>query len=91
LVSARINESGLSVPIGYLDASSLARAFPGFAVECVVGLGVMLPPPYLHQVFSRWPRFVQLLDQLDWRLAMRWPFSHFGDHVAVVMHSRRSI
>lgn len=89
-LAARIGSSGPFVPLRYLDAATIARTFSDFVVERVVGLGVLLPPPHLDAVFSRWPYATRLLDALDRRLMAWWPFNRLGDHVAIVLRRRES-
>jgi len=62
----------------------LRRALsPGFRLERLRGLPVMLPPHYVNRPLLRWPSLVSALGKLDARVA-GWPvLRDLGDHNVV--------
>lgn len=72
---------GGSVRVWYPPPRRLRRELaPDFALEAVVGLGVLLPPPTLEHLARRAPRSTKLLAGLERRVAGRWPCNRLGDH-----------
>lgn len=78
-------QAPLRVPTCYHSAASLRRAFsPGFRLTGCRALPLLLPPPYLHDMWDRWPRLWARLTPLEERLAPRWPWRGWGDHLLML-------
>jgi SAM-dependent methyltransferase len=76
----------VSVAARYLSAGEMARVFrPTFAVERVMSLPLLLPPPYLDHLFRRHRHLFTRLEGWERRLRGRWPWRTMGDHVALVL------
>jgi len=56
-----------------------------FELVKLVGLGALLPPPYLNPRRLFGFRFLHLLERM---LARRFPFNRLGDHTMLVMRAR---
>jgi SAM-dependent methyltransferase len=69
------------VPTWYPTPGALARAMPGFRVFKCRALPLLLPPPYLPQLWARFNR----LQSWEERLAPRWPWNRLGDHFLLVL------
>jgi SAM-dependent methyltransferase len=68
----------------YHTASAVQRAFaPAFAMRRCRALPLLLPPPYLAGLWDRWPGLWQRLVPWEDRLAARWPWNRWGDHVVL--------
>ena len=75
-----------SVAARYLSVGDVARAFgPALVVERTLSLALLLPPPYLDDVFRRHRRLFARLEGWERRLRERWPWRTMGDHVALVL------
>jgi SAM-dependent methyltransferase len=75
----------IGVRTRYLTASGLAHTFvSAFAVEQVLALPLLLPPPYLEALFRRRSLF-RRWERWERRLRARWPWQHLGDHLVVVL------
>ena len=75
--------------VRYLSAADIAKAFgPAFTVERVLALPVLLPPPYLDDLFQRRRALFNRVATLERRLRERWPWRFLGDHVALVLRKR---
>jgi SAM-dependent methyltransferase len=86
---AGINGHQVSVPVLYLSAGVMARAFePAFAVERALALPLLLPPPYLEDLFRRRASLFRRLEIWERRLRERWPWRFLGDHTAIVLRKR---
>ena len=73
----------------YLSAGNVAQAFaPAFGVERVLALPLLLPPPYLDELFRRRRALFRRLETWERRLRERWPWRYLGDHVAMVLIKR---
>lgn len=74
------------VPIRYLTAQDLARAFaPAFRLERRAGLPFLLPPLYLAPLVERYPRLFAGLARLEPAASPTWLGTALGDHVLVVL------
>ncbi len=75
-----------AVPTFYHSAGGYGRVFSGqFQVHRFLGLGVVLPPPYLQGLAHRFPRLFRLAARTETKLAGHWPFSRAGDHTLLEM------
>jgi len=82
---------GLQVTVStrYLSVGDVARPFaPAFVVERVLALPLLLPPPYLDDLFQQCRALFDRLESCERRLRWRWPWRLFGDHVALVLRRR---
>lgn len=78
-----------TVPVRYLSASDVARAFaPSFELVRAFSLPLLLPPPYLDDLFRRHRPLFNQLETWDRRLRERWPWRYTGDHLALVLGKR---
>jgi hypothetical protein len=78
-----------AVAVRYLSAGDVARAFEAdFRVERVMSLPLLLPPPYLDDLFRRRRALFARLEGWERRLRERWPWRYLGDHLALVLRQR---
>jgi hypothetical protein len=79
----------VTVPVRYLSVGDIARAFlPAFAIERTLALPLLLPPPYLDDLFLRHRNLFAYLETWERRLRERRPWRYWGDHVVVVLRKR---
>jgi ubiquinone/menaquinone biosynthesis C-methylase UbiE len=77
------------VQVRYLSANDLVRAFaPDFDLKQAFALPLLLPPPYLDDLFRRRRAFFARLEPWERRLRGRWPWRNAGDHLALVLRKR---
>ena len=76
------------VPTRYLTTGQVAAAFPAFAVEGVLALPLLLPPPYADSLYRRHVDRFKWLARYDRRLRGRWPWRELGDHTVLVLRRR---
>jgi SAM-dependent methyltransferase len=70
----------------YLSVRDVARAFaPTFAVEKVMSLPLLLPPPYLDPFYRARRGIFDRVEHWERRLRSRWPWRTMGDHIALVL------
>ncbi len=89
----RHRRGGVDVQLGdhavrtwYHSAGGYGRLFSThFRVDRLLGLGVLVPPPYLQGLARRWPRLFGLATRAETRLAHCRPFSLAGDHTLLEM------
>lgn len=90
--SAPIEAEGgvqIRVPVRYFSPNELKGLFsPAFALERTHALPLLLPPPYLAELYARHPAFFGKVVELDRRLRARWPWSALGDHFMQVYRRR---
>jgi ubiquinone/menaquinone biosynthesis C-methylase UbiE len=68
--------------VWYPSAKALRRTFaPDFQIRRIVGLGVFLPPSYLHPVVAGRRGLFRLLYRLENSRASTMPLRFFGDHI----------
>jgi hypothetical protein len=79
----------VSVATRYLSTQDMARAFrPCFHVERTMALPLLLPPPYLDELYRKRRSLFARLEPWERRLRDRWPFRRWGDHLALVLRAR---
>jgi SAM-dependent methyltransferase len=79
----------VTVSTRYLSVGDVARAFePGFCVERTMALPLLLPPPYLDDLYRTRRHLFDRLEPWERRLRARWPFRCWGDHIALVLRAR---
>lgn len=66
----------------------IACAASDFASEKIVGLNIFSPPPSSQRFRGTHPKLVSFLEHMDRALDSIPPFSHFGDHIVVVLRLR---
>ncbi len=77
-----------NVAVRYLSVGEMARAFaPAFIIERTFSLPLLLPPPYLDNLFRRYRGLFGRLEPWERRLRERWPWRTMGDHVALVLRN----
>lgn len=74
--------AGLNVPTFYHRTSDVAAALgDSFSCDAVIGVGVMVPPPYLETRWQQVPAIVRRAAARVDRVAGAWPlFNQLGDH-----------
>jgi ubiquinone/menaquinone biosynthesis C-methylase UbiE len=76
----------VSLPVWYPSPARLAREFaPHFRHMRTVGIGALLPPPYLEPLVSRWPALFETLARLEPRAATIFPWTWLNDHYLMVL------
>jgi hypothetical protein len=74
------------VPTWYYTPTAFATAFsPAFRCVRCQALPVLLPPPYLAELWLRHRWLMQRLQPWEEKLAGRWPFNGLGDHFLMVL------
>jgi SAM-dependent methyltransferase len=77
---------GESIRIHYPGPGRLTRAFgPQFRLRQLVGIGSLLPPPYLHPLVEERRRFYERLAGLESRLGAWFPLNRLNDHYLAVL------
>lgn len=72
------------VRVRALSEGTLRRALaPGFRVDRIEGLLILLPPPYLAPWWTRLGALRGPLARLERRMRSVWPFRGLGDHLHV--------
>ena len=80
---------GETVPVWYHSPGGLRRALAeGFVRRDLVGIGSLLPPPYLGGLVERAPRLFGLLTSLDRGLGRVFPFTRMNDHYLIALERR---
>jgi ubiquinone/menaquinone biosynthesis C-methylase UbiE len=74
--------AGIKVPTFYHRTSEVAAALGSdFSLDAVVGVGVMVPPPYLERRWQQLPPIMRRAAAGVDRVAGAWPlFNQLGDH-----------
>jgi SAM-dependent methyltransferase len=92
----RLRHTGVSAGLGadgcrvwYHSVGSIRRAL-GASFRCrnIRGVGVFLPPTYLRPAFEQRPHWQYSCGRLEDRLAARFPFSRWGDHLLLDFDKR---
>lgn len=74
----------VQVQVRYFSVGELARTFaPAFALASQLACLLLLPPPYLPDLYSKHRRFFTRLEPWERRLRGRWPWNQMGDHLAL--------
>jgi hypothetical protein len=84
--------AGLDVPTFYHRTSDVGAALgEGFVRDAVIGIGVMVPPPYLEPRWRRVPTALRRAAAGVDRLAGSWPIvNQLGDHTLSRWVKRRT-
>jgi SAM-dependent methyltransferase len=76
----------VEVPVRYLSTGDLTERFSSsFELRQAISLGLVLPPPYLNELYRNYRRFWDRLVPLEHRLRGSWPWKQFGDHIVLKM------
>jgi SAM-dependent methyltransferase len=87
--AARRRQSNVSVPVAGVDVPTFyhrrrdlhACLGEGFTLDGAIGIGVMVPPPYLEPHWQQVPLAIRRAAAGIDRLAASWPLlNHLGDH-----------
>ena len=80
------SSGSVKVPVRYLATGDLEKSFgSSFILRKAISLGLLLPPPYLDDLYRKHHRFWNRLTPWEHRLRGSWPWKHFGDHVVLKM------
>lgn len=79
---AAVPVAGVEVPTFYHRTRDIAAALGnGFSLDAVIGVGVMVPPPYLEPRWQQMPPVLRHAAARVDRIAGSWPpFNQLGDH-----------
>lgn len=81
---------GPTIPVWYHSPRALRKALePHFEVHRLIGIGSLVPPPYLSGLVAKAPRLFEKVHRLDRRLARFFPFTWLNDHYLMVATRRR--
>jgi SAM-dependent methyltransferase len=82
VVSVNVPVAGIDVPTFYHRSSDVAAALGGeFTCDATVGIGVLVPPPYLEPRWRQLPNAARRVAAGIDRLAGSWPLlNQLGDH-----------
>lgn len=77
-----VQVAGFAVPTFYHRTHEVGEALgPGFALDAVIGVGVMVPPPYLESRWQQVPAPVRRATAAVDRVIASWPIvNRLGDH-----------
>jgi SAM-dependent methyltransferase len=89
LAGPAADRSRVEVPVRYLSSGDLAVAFaPFFTLSRSMGLGLVMPPPYLDPYYRRHRSLWGRIATIERGLRQRWPWRGMGDHIALVFRKR---
>ncbi|HYN90030.1 MAG TPA: hypothetical protein VER55_15965, partial [Ardenticatenaceae bacterium] len=75
---------GATVRVWYPSPRRLRAEFaPWFRPVRTVGIGVLLPPPYLDHLVERRPALFDRLRRIEGRVAGSFPATLFNDHYLI--------
>lgn len=82
IADAAIPVAGINVPTYYHRTSDVAAALgAGFVRDALIGVGVMVPPPYLEPRWQQMPQTLRRAAAGVDRIAGSWPLiNQLGDH-----------
>ena len=84
------NGEAVEVPVRYLSLGDVAHAFaPHFSVTRALAFPLLLPPPYLDDLFRRFPRFWRWVEKVERAVREVWPWNRLGDHILLVLKRER--
>lgn len=76
-----VNLAQQAIRTFYFSPAQIISSFePVFVLEKQFSLGLLVPPPYLHKS-SAHARLLNKLIAVETKIAERWPFRNFGDHL----------
>jgi len=87
---APVSGAGIGAWVGvrYLRSRDILAACPdpaSFGLEMLMSLPLLLPPPYLDELFRRRPEFFRRMEDWERRLRKRKPWCEWGDHILLVL------
>lgn len=72
----------VTVPVRYFSAKEMAGIFhPAFRLEQTLSMPLLLPPPYLADLYRCYQAFFASLESWEKRLRRRRPWCGLGDHL----------
>ncbi len=75
---------GIQFKTYYYTPAYVRKAFgKAFEIKTIKGLGVFVPPPYLHTFARKHPQLIELLKKMECLFSSRWPFYSLGDHFLI--------
>jgi len=75
---------GRPLHVWYPPVGRLGKVFaPWFRHQGTFGIGALLPPPYLGDLVTRWPRLFRRLNEAEERVSGWWPWNRLNDHYLV--------
>jgi ubiquinone/menaquinone biosynthesis C-methylase UbiE len=78
-----------SLPVWYPSPARMVREFaPHFQHIRTLGIGALLPPPYLEPLVGRWPAIFETLARLEPHAAKIFPWTWLNDHYLLVLERR---
>lgn len=88
-IEAHVGEPPAPVRVWYPGPRRVAAEFsPWFRHRRTVGIGVVLPPPYLEHLVAERPRLRARLATWDRRLGRRFPGTWLNDHYLLLLERR---
>lgn len=89
--SASLPVAGVDVPTFYHEHSDVAAALGhGFSHRGTIGIGVLVPPPYLEPRWRQLPQLVRRMVARADRIASAWPvLNRLGDHTLMCWQKSR--
>jgi ubiquinone/menaquinone biosynthesis C-methylase UbiE len=89
---AKVKSNGSSFSSYYYSPAELIAAFgKDYHAIAVEGLGITVPPPYLHNFISEHPVLYKYLLAAESRICKKAPFNSWADHCLVSMHFEPSL
>lgn len=84
--------AGIEVPVFYHRTREVRQALgPAFTLDAVVGVGVLVPPPYLETRWQQVPAPIRHATAGLDRLVASWPIvNQLGDHILTLWTKRRA-
>ena len=89
---ASLPVAGVDVPTFYHRRRDVAAALGrGFRLASTIGIGVLVPPPYLETRWQQLPRVLRQAVAGADRMAAGWPLlNHLGDHTLICWEKSRA-
>jgi len=80
---------GKTVKVWYPSPRRVQEEFSSqFQSTNLVGIGVFLPPSYLHHLVERFPSFFSFLKNLEFKYSHHFPLRLWNDHYLIVMETQ---
>jgi hypothetical protein len=91
--SVKVPVAGIDVPTFYHRTSDVAAALGDqFACDAIIGIGVLVPPPYLEPRWQQLPSSLRRAAAGIDRVAASWPLvNQLGDHTLTRWVKRRGL
>ncbi|MFQ5978865.1 MAG: class I SAM-dependent DNA methyltransferase [Candidatus Heimdallarchaeota archaeon] len=83
------NRTTTTVPVRYYSAKEIHSPFlKFFNIERTLSLPLLLPPPYLANLFIRFQRIFKKIEYIERKMREQWPWRNMGDHIAIVLRRK---